>query len=343
LDLPFIYHRIKAAKKTGSNKIVQNFNYIIGCFFLLSTIISLMRIMPPTISDNNSIESFHLYLSSCWFLTHLQTPPYFGLKINSMRIQSYDIIPGLRPYVKLICTMDFDQNTDTSHIRVLPDTCVELFVNYTNTPVAIIGNELHKRSIVSFRMSRHMDVQMRKGAGCLAICFQPGMAYKFFHLPMHVLTDTTATLSDIWNGLAEELEDKLACANNNETRVSIVQNYLLQQLAWDKNDLQVAYCLQQVQLTGGLVSVSKLTSDVGISQRHLLRKFQQCIGLSPKEYLRVYRFIQSLHHIKKFPILSLTEVAYKSGYYDQAHFNRDYKTYTGYAPGELVRAQHIPY
>jgi len=239
--------------------------------------------------------------------------------------------------------MDCDEGTDTNHVRVLPDTCVELFVNYTSTPIAIIGDELHKHSIISFRMSRPMDIQMRKGAGCLAICFYPGMAYKFFHLPMQMLTDTNAALSDVWNKLAEEIEDKLASARNNDTRVFIVQNYLLRQLSRGKNDLQVAYCLQQVQNTTSLVSVSKLSNDTGISQRHLSRKFQQYIGLSPKEYLRVYRFIQSLTHIKKHPVLSLTEIAYKSGYYDQAHFNRDYKTYTGCTPAELVHAPHILY
>lgn len=260
-----------------------------------------------------------------------------------MHIQLYDVIPSLRPYIKLICTMQCDGDTDTNHIRVLPDTCVELFVNYTSTPVAIIGDELHKRSIISFRMSRPMDVQMRKGTGCLAICFYPGMAYKFFQVPMHTLSDTTAPLSDIWNNLAEEIEDKLACACNNETRVCVVQNFLLEQLASAKIDFQMDYCLQQAQLSGGSVSVSKLTNDAGISQRHLSRKFQQYIGLSPKEYLRVYRFMQSLGYMKKYPVLSLTEIAYKSGYYDQAHFNRDYKAYTGYAPGELTHAQHILY
>jgi len=56
--------------------------------------------------------------------------------------------------------MDCDADADTSHVRVLPDTCVELFVNFTSTPVAIIGDQLYKRSIISFRMSRSIDVQM---------------------------------------------------------------------------------------------------------------------------------------------------------------------------------------
>ncbi|NRF40396.1 helix-turn-helix domain-containing protein [Pedobacter foliorum] len=260
-----------------------------------------------------------------------------------MRLQLYDVIPKLQPYIKLICTMDCDEAADTHHIRVLPDICVELFVNYTSSPVAIIGNELHKRSIITFRMSRPMDVQMRKGAGCLAICFYPGMAYSFFQVPMHTLTDTTIALSDVWSGVSAEIEDKLAGICNNDERVNLVQKYLLQQLISDKKDLQIAYCLNQAQLSGGLVSLSKLTNDIGLSQRHLSRKFQQSVGLSTKEYLSVCRFIHSLNHLKKYPTLSLTEVAYESGYYDQAHFNRDYKTYTGHSPGEVVHAPHILY
>jgi AraC-like DNA-binding protein len=260
-----------------------------------------------------------------------------------MRIQLYDIIPTLQPYIKLICSMDCDDDADTSHIRVLPDTCVELFINYTCTPVAIIDNELHKRSIITFRMSRPMDVQMRKGSGCLAICFYPGMAYHFFQGPMHVFSDTTTALSDVWNGIAGEIEDKLACAANNDARTDLIQKYLLQQLVRDNSDLQVDHCLKQAQLAGGLLPVSKLTADTGLSQRHLSRKFQQCIGLSPKEYLRVCRFLQSLHHLKKYPKFSLTEIAYESGYYDQAHFNHDYKSYTGHTPGEVALSQHILY
>jgi len=260
-----------------------------------------------------------------------------------MRLQFYDIIPSLKPYIKLICSMDCDGEADSQYIRVLPDTCVELFVNYTKSPVAIIDNELHKRSIVTFRMSRPMDVQMRKGTGCLAICFYPGMAHHFFQLPMHVLSDLTVSLSDLWNNMATEIEERLAGICNDEERVNLVQKYLLQLLTLDKQDAQVAYCLNQVQLSRGLITVSKLTNNLGLSQRHLSRKFQQYVGLSPKEYLRVSRFICSLDHLKKYPALSLTEVAYESGYYDQAHFNRDYKAYTGHSPGQVVHSQHILY
>ncbi len=239
--------------------------------------------------------------------------------------------------------MDCDDAVDTNYIQVLPDTCVELFVNYTSTPVAIIGHELHKRSIVTARMSRSMEVQMRKGAGCLAICFYPGMAYPFFRLPMQVLSDTTVTLSNLWSGTVMEMEDKLANASDNNVRVVIAQKYLLQQLALGEQDLQLTYWLRLMQRSGGSISATDIANDTGLSRRHLSRKFQQYMGLSPKTYLGVCRFMRSLHSLKKYPALSLTQVAYESGYYDQAHFNRDYKMYTGHTPGEVLRAQYIVY
>ncbi|SHG30012.1 helix-turn-helix domain-containing protein [Pedobacter caeni] len=260
-----------------------------------------------------------------------------------MHIQSYPILSALQPYIKLICTMECDDDADTSYIRVLPDACVEVFVNYTSTPVAIISDELHKRSIVTFRMSQPMDVKMRKGAGVIAICFHPGMAYNFIQLPMHVLSDTMIALADIWGRMAAEIEEKMAGSGNNEARVSLLQKYLLKELMKDNDDLQIVHCLRQVSLSAGLIPLGRLVCDTGLSQRHLSRKFQEYVGLSPKEYLRVSRFICSLAHLKRYPAFSLTEIAHKSGYYDQAHFIRDYKDYTGYTPGQVVRIRHILY
>ena len=260
-----------------------------------------------------------------------------------MQIQYYDILPVLKPYIRSICTMDCGGDTDTSHIRVLPDTCAEIFINYTPAPVAIIDNELYKGSIVSFRTNKPVDVQMRKGAGCIAICFHPGMAYRFFKIPFHLLSNTTTSLADLWHTKAGELEDVVANAGTNNKRIALLQQYLLQQLGKVDDNPQIKYCLQQVQQSKGLISLAALTKSIGMSQRHLARQFQQFVGLSPREYLRVSRFIYSLEHLSNHAADSLTQVAYRSGYYDQAHFIRDYKQYTGFTPGEVLRSKNILY
>lgn len=249
----------------------------------------------------------------------------------------------MQPYVKLICTMDCEDGVDTNHIRVLPDTCVELFVNYTNTPLAIIDEELYDRSIVTFRMSQHSDVQMRKGTGCIAVCFYPGTAYRFFNVPMHLLADKTLVLSNLWDRISGEIEGRLADASDNEERVLFLQKYLLQLLLKNQCDPQIDNCLKKIEKSTYDLPVGQLSYYTGLSQRHLARKFLRFVGLSPKEYLRVSRFIRSLDYLKKYPLISLTQIAYQSGYYDQAHFNRDYKSFTGHTPGQVALAKHILY
>lgn len=239
--------------------------------------------------------------------------------------------------------MECEGDADWNQVRVLPDTCVELFLNYTSTPIAVIDQALYNRSIVSFRLSRPVDVQMRKGSGCLAVCFHPGMAYPFIPMPMHLFRDTTVNFFDLWNGATFELEDKLACIPTDEGRSAAVQDFLLRQLKLEKQDPQVAYCVNKAQLTRGSIAVRELAEETGLSQRQLSRRFHQSIGLSPKEYLGVCRFNSSLEYLAKYPRISLTEIAHLSGYYDQAHFIRDYKVYAGHSPGEVVAASHILY
>lgn len=239
--------------------------------------------------------------------------------------------------------MECSEGEGMKHVHVLPDACVELFISYTEVPVAIINQELYKNSIVNSRMNAPTAVQMRKGAGCIAICFHPGMAFPFFSMSMGVLTNHSIALNNIWGKAITEIEEKLASADDNETRVVTIQKYLLQRLQQHtKQDYALTSCLKLIQQKPE-INLTALHQMTGYSQRHLARKFDQYLGLSPKEYLKVNRFIASLEHLKNYPQLSLTHIAYQSGYFDQAHFIRDYKTYAGYTPREITRSQHILY
>jgi len=227
-----------------------------------------------------------------------------------MQLQLYPIHPDLKAYVKLICTMDCNEHTDTKHIHVLPDACVELFISYTDTPVAIIDQQLHPKSIVNARMNAPTAVQMRKGSGCVAICFQPGMAYPFFSIPMSALSNNSIALNEIWGSTITIIEEKLAHANDNSARVDLIQKHLLQLLQLAQQDLALTHCIRLIQQKPSEIRLAELQQMTGYGQRHLARKFNQHIGLPPKEYIKVNRFIGSLKHLKNQPELSLTQIAY---------------------------------
>lgn len=231
------------------------------------------------------------------------------------------------------------------HFRVLPDACIEIFINCAPLPLACIeaGTEVvtYTRSIINFRMKSYADVRMLPGARCIAICFHPAAAGRFFSFPVGI-AGGVLTLDEAWKNTGLELEEKVVMADGDDNKVAIIQQYFQQLLtnnpAFDKS---VEYCLWQTNLYKGQLTASQLADKTGLSQRQLSRRFTKAVGISPKEYLRVSRFIHSLDSIKKD--ITLTDVAYEHGYYDQAHFIHDYKEFAGLTPGELREATNVLY
>ena len=82
--------------------------------------------------------------------------------------------------------------------------------------------------------------------------------------------------------------------------------------------------------------MAELAAEIGVSCRHLTRQFQRAVGLSPKEFGRISRFLHALQLVGGGNHRSLTEIALDCGFFDQAHFNHEFRELAGMSPGELV-------
>jgi AraC-like DNA-binding protein len=80
-------------------------------------------------------------------------------------------------------------------------------------------------------------------------------------------------------------------------------------------------------------AVRATAKALAVSPRHLRRLVNEHVGIGPAEYVRLARFIGALHRMAA-PGRTLTEVAHAAGYYDQAHFNRDFRSFAGMTPQE---------
>lgn len=265
-----------------------------------------------------------------------------------MEYQLYAIDPLLQPFIKVICSVDNRSPVIVpNQIRVLPDTCVELFINLCKPQqIATPDGNMPSlsRSFVTSRMNSFMDVSTQGNVSFVSVCFASGQAYRFFPVSMHDIANQAIDLRDLWGTSADDMQERIDKATTMLERISLIQQYLIQQLYKSVSvDTSVDFCLRRMQQTNGQLLLDELANQVGISNRQLARRFNQYVGLSPKEFARITTFTTSLINLKKYPSLTLTEIAYDSGYYDQAHFIRACRTYSGLTPSQLVNNDQILY
>jgi AraC-like DNA-binding protein len=87
-------------------------------------------------------------------------------------------------------------------------------------------------------------------------------------------------------------------------------------------------------------AVRSTARALAVSPRHLRRMVGEHVGIGPAEYVRLARFIDAMHRMRA-PRRTLTQVALDAGYYDQAHFCREFRAFAGMTPQEY-RASRGP-
>lgn len=84
------------------------------------------------------------------------------------------------------------------------------------------------------------------------------------------------------------------------------------------------------------IEISKLSRELGVTDRTLRNHFYDYVGCSPKEYIKIVKLKRIACQLANQED-SLTEIAFDNQYFDQAHFIKELKDITGFTPGELRR------
>ncbi len=261
-----------------------------------------------------------------------------------MVYQEYPIAEPLKPFVKVIWSMESEESW-APPMRILPDSCVELVIHFRQPYKTFYSNsitEVQPQSFVVAQMKNFIEIAPNGKIGMVCVRLSAQGAYHFFGLPMLEISNGFTDLNFVWKGLAKEIEERIVECKATTKRVDIIQTYLLLQLSKNgKPDSTVDRCLDLIYASKGQVRIEDLSQKTGVSNRQLIRKFNNCIGLPPKEFSRIIKFINSLHYLKQQDNLYLSEASYDCGYYDQAHFIRDFKEYSGLTPTEFLKLDNV--
>jgi AraC-like DNA-binding protein len=261
-----------------------------------------------------------------------------------MVYQEYPIAEPLKPYIKVIWSMESEQCW-APPMRILPDSCVELVIHFNQPYKTTYSNnriEVQPQSFVVAQMKSFIEIEPDGKIGMISIRFSAQGAYHFFGMPMKEIANGIVDLKLLWNDLAKEIEERIVESTNTKQRIKRIQRYLLTQLQRNgKVDLTVDYCVHMIYATTGQIRVEDLSTKTGLSNRQLVRKFNNSIGLSPKEFARIIKFIGSLNYLKANKETNLSAAAHHCGYYDQAHFIHDFKEYAGLTPTQFMNLENV--
>ncbi|HTQ27727.1 MAG TPA: helix-turn-helix domain-containing protein [Puia sp.] len=178
-----------------------------------------------------------------------------------------------------------------------------------------------------------------KDAGTLLITFTETGAASFFRAPVYELFEQYYSL-DAFEPAAEvrKLEDRVASASHNRQRIRVVEEFFLQRLNSSKQDSLVLNVIREIYQRHGATDIRSLSTRFVLSQDAFEKRFRKLVGCTPKQFSGIVRMksLVSLAGQKK----SLTELGYQFEFYDQSHFIREFRSFTGQSPREFFKAPY---
>jgi len=172
----------------------------------------------------------------------------------------------------------------------------------------------------------------------VGVNFKPGGAYPFLGLPLSKLQNQVVSLDAIWGRFASELREQLYAVPTIQARFALLEQFLLARLCDPPQKLKVVqYAVAEIARHHGTQSVRELSERLGMSQKHLIVQFKQMVGCTPKELGRLYRFGDILASIDPTQSVDWTLVAHQFYFYDQSHFIRDFREFSGHTPTDYLR------
>lgn len=251
-----------------------------------------------------------------------------------------EIRPGnaLKQYVKCYYTYESDANVifeDT----VFPSGCVEIIFNLgTGKWQTATGNNAYidNPSIELWgQVIRPLPIRSIGKNTMLGIRFYPHAAAYFLNDKVGLFNDQVIDFNDLHGTAAGILYSQLLETASWNKRIELIEKFLLHKLSLSQNRFSklgmVSNVMTEMCKADFFDNIANVASRYGITSRYLQKLFFQYTGLTPKLYSQIHRFQNSLRLITQNNS-SLTSIAYDCGYFDQSHFIREFKSFTGFTP-----------
>lgn len=245
----------------------------------------------------------------------------------------------LQPFLSRIFVFESKSGMSKNDFGLIaPNGKMKLVIPYRNNMKSTINHicRVHKESsCFMIGHSMHSAItECDKDYGNICVEFNPAGVYRFFNLPLNEIAGQIYDTHELYGKVGKELREKVSETADIDKKVLLVQDFLYRQMVqFNKSDAVSEYAINKIIMSKGLININSISEEMGYSRRYLLRKFTENLGISPKEFACIIRFDEIF---KKVSLHHLSEEKLYEYYYDQSHFIKEFKKFTGFTPGDYI-------
>lgn len=263
-----------------------------------------------------------------------------------MQLQFHHIEPDalLKSYIEKMWIFESSGKIPVNDMKlVVPNGNIKLTVSYQNGIVAALNGKTFASKEHDITLTGLIDVPVILDADkdiateTIGIEFSPQKAYRFFHFTLNDIQNQIYSLSDLLGNIGKRLVEQINNTASAQQKIVSLQQFLLKQLSLQDEDLIFEYCAERIVSSKGKVTVKELEKKTGYSSRWLNMKFNDNLGISPKNLCSIIRFKQYYQSCINRNERSFLKNDFYELYYDQSHFIKDFKRFTGFTPTKFEK------
>lgn len=257
--------------------------------------------------------------------------------------------PALAPIVRCVWTLEGHADDFGDAVQaVLPDGCCELVVHVGDAFERVHSGgaiERQPAALIAGQLTGQLSLRATGRIGVVGIRFHPDGAAPLLGTPQRDLAGLTIGIDDVSAPLFRSIEEARdvagGMASSSSTRhiggVDAAARAIVDRLSAHGRTAQVDQRIRRavaiIERHHGRVSIDRLARHVGLTRRHLERRFRTLVGISPKRLARIARFQHALRMLGEIDAAPRgTQTAAECGYADQAHFVREFRELAGCPP-----------
>jgi AraC-like DNA-binding protein len=262
-----------------------------------------------------------------------------------MLYHEFQLNAPLTDYIQSIWALESEHADDVyPKSLIMPDGIVELIFHF-ETPFMTWQDQdsfLQPESFAISMMRKYVEIASTGKSGFVSVRFFPWGAYHFFEKPIQNFLDQTIDASLLWENGSGNIVKELKNTSGMEQRFKVVEQFLLDKLhLHKKQDLPIGDAIRLIRQTKGMLSIEEVCKETGIPKKQLERKFVSSIGTTPKIFSRITRFLNICQNLKESEHKTLIDLTHECGFYDQAHFIKEFKAFSGFTPSDFFQKERV--